>query len=846
MQTPPAVIRRIERTQFPFVLWLLGVLALTGIVVAFCAITASSLEREALTRQQARTNQIAIRLEEKFLVIEQLVRTVAMLVAPMREREDVEQLLERVLASSPHDYVYGMGAWFSPFAFSPRERYFGPYARRATVGCKRPIITYEWTTPSYDFHHQHWYREGILARDTVAFLEPYFDTDQVYLTSVKAILDGRGEPIGVVSTDVVLPQVQQLIRDESSSAHEEIYITTRRGALLAHPAAAAAILAWARSRGGAPVSLLGIHLDDLRAFEAERRPERDPILTTAMVPKLGWTAVIATDRRSLFAEARRFRWGAAPVIALLWSGALSLHLSLRRARRLKELARALAHREVVQAILQESERRLRAVLEAALHAVVGIDERGVIMDWNPQAEVMFGWTAKEVLGRRLSEVMLSERYREPHERGLLELKRTGRASILNRRLETWALRRDGSELPVELIVTRIQGGEGALFYAFIADISERKRVEEERGRLLEGIQQRSAELQAILDSMAAGVVACDSSLRITLMNDAATRMLRIAPGESCSVHELMERLQMRFPDGRRTRLEELPLIQALSGGVLTQATVVLDVPGGPRETHVQSNAAPIRDSEGRIVAAVVVFQDVTGSIELDHLKDEFLKVTAHELKTPVTIMKSYAQLALRQGEALPPHLRKTLEGINRGADRIDRIMRDLLDVSQVYLGRLQLQLTVLDLRELLEQTTGQLGVNASKHHVRLRAERPARVRGDRYRLEKVILTLLDNAVRYSPEGGDIDVSLTVEGGEAIVAVEDRGIGIPAVGQSRIFERFYRAHSGTDQDYGGLGVGLYISKQLVQQLGGRMWFLSEEGGTRFMFSLPLAEEEARGS
>lgn len=838
------MIRRIEKTQLLFVLWLLGVLALTGLVVAFCSITASSLEREALTQQQARTNKIATRLEEKFLVINQIVRTLAVLVAPMRDREDVERLLERTLASTPDDYVYGMGVWFGPHAFSPRERYFGPYARRAAAGCKKPVITYEWTTPSYDFHHQHWYRAGIVARDAV-FLEPYFDTDQAYTSAVEAILDDRGEAVGVASVDVLLPQIQEQIRRETSSADEEVYVTTRRTALLAHPAASS-ILEWARSRGRAPSSLLDVRADDLRAFEAERRPRLDPIVTTAVLPKLGWTAVIATDRRVLFADARCVRWGGAPVIALLWSGALSLHLSSRRARRLKELARDLDHREVVQTILRESERRLRAVLEAALHAVVGMDERGVIIDWNPQAEEMFGWTAKEVLGRRLSEVMLSERYREAHERGLLELKKTGRAPILNRRVETSALRRDGSELPVELIVTQIQGGDGALFYAFIADISERKRIEEERGRLLERIRQRSVELQAVLDSMADGVLACDSSLSITLMNHAAVRLLGIEPAALRSFPDIVERLHVRFTDGRRPALAEMPLMQALSGGELTQGNFVIDVPGGPREIHVHSNAAPIRDSEGRIVAAVVVFHDVTGAIELDHLKDQFLKVTAHELKTPVTIMKSYAQLALRQGETLPPPLRKTLEGINRGADRIDRIMRDLLDVSQVYLGRLQLQLALLDLRELLEQTASQLGVNAAKHHVRLRAERPAMVRGDRYRLEKVILTLLDNAVRYSPEGGDIDVSLSVEGGEAIVAVEDRGIGIPAVGQSRIFERFYRAHSGTDQDYGGLGVGLYISRQLVQQLGGRMWFLSEAGGSRFMFSLPLAEENERGS
>lgn len=843
VQAPPTVIRTNKRAHLLFALWLLGVLALSGVVIFFCSIAASSLEREAVTDQQVRTDGIALRIEEKFLVIEQIVRTMATLAAPTRTREEVERLLRAILGSTSDHFVYGVGTWFEPYTFSPHERYVGPYVHRAPDDHAGPILTHEWETPAYDFHHQPWYPEGLGARGAVAFIEPYFDTDRVYMSTVEAILNDHGEPVGVASVDVVLPQIQQLIMKQASSANETIHVTTRGGALLAHPAAAT-ILEWARARDLAKESLLDVRLDDLRAFQAKNGPRHDLITTTAAVPKLGWTVAIATDRQELFAAPRRVLWGAVPAIALLWSGALSLRLGARRARRLKELARDLERRELVGAMLRESERRLRAVLEGALDAVVGMDERGVIMDWNPRAEAMFGWAASEAVGRRLSDVLLAERHRGPHQRGLVELRSSGRAPILNRRVETSALRRDGSELPVELIVTQIEGSEGALFYAFIADISERKRAEEERAQLLERIRQRSAELQAILDSMADGVLACDSSQQITMMNNAARRLLGIEPGALYSVEELMARLQLRSPGGRPAELRDLAFVQALSGGASAQATFVMQVPGGPRETHVQSRAAPIRDSAGRIVAAVSVVRDVTGSIELEHLKDQFLEVTAHELKTPITIMKSYAQLALREGEGLPPPLRKKLEGINRGADRLDRILRDLLDVSQVYLGRLQLLLTVLDLRELLEQTARHFGVGGSKHRVRLHAERSAMVRGDRHRLEKVIATLLDNAVRYSPGGGDIDVSLTVERGEAVVSVEDHGIGIPPIGQGRIFERFYRAHSRTDHDHGGLGVGLYISKQLVQQLGGRMWFQSEEGGSRFMFSLPLAEEEPR--
>ena len=699
------MIRRIERINLPSALWMLSLLTLSGLIVVFCFIAASSLEREAIARQQVRADKIAVRIEEKFLIIEQLVRTMAALVAPMRSRPQVERLLETVLGSTDGQFVYGVGVWFEPYVFSPQERYFGPYVHRAAAGGARTILTYEWTTPSYDFHSHAWYRTGLLARDSIAFVEPYFDTDHVYISSVKAILGDDGEPIGVASVDVLRPQIHRFITGESQPNDEMISVATRRGVLVAHPELAT-ILAWARGRDPAPANRVNVTLDELRAFEAARVPRRDTLPTLAVVPRLGWTVTIATDRRALFADARYLRWGAVPALALLWAGALGLYLSRRRAKKLKDLA-----------------------------------------------------------------------------------------------------------------------------------------CEVKRGEL---VQRRSAELQAILDNMVDSVVTCDASRNITLMNQSAHRLFAMDPGESSSFEELLVKFHVRRADGRRLDVEEMPIVQALSRGEIARGYLIGEVPGRSGEVHVHTSAAPIRNSAGQIVAAVSVIRDVTSTLELEHLKDQFLEVTAHELKTPITIMKSYAQLALREGEGLPAPLRKKLEGINRGADRIDRILHDLLDVSQAYLGRLQLVLTVLDLRELVEQVTGRFGVDQSKHRVRVRAERSAMIRGDRRRLENVVSSLLDNAVRYSPDGGDIEVSLTVAGEEAVVTLEDHGIGIPAKGQSRIFERFYRAHSGTDHDHGGLGVGLYIAKQLVQQLGGRMWFLSDEGGSRFMFSLPLAGERGQGS
>jgi signal transduction histidine kinase len=161
-------------------------------------------------------------------------------------------------------------------------------------------------------------------------------------------------------------------------------------------------------------------------------------------------------------------------------------------------------------------------------------------------------------------------------------------------------------------------------------------------------------------------------------------------------------------------------------------------------------------------------------------------------------------------------------------------------------GGLALRLEPVDLTQLAQAAADRLGREAPRQGIHVVETGRVVVRGDPEQLEDVLAHLIDNAVRYSPQGGDVDASLAERNGFGVVSVRDYGVGIPWERQRRIFERFYRAHVGTPYDYGGLGVALYLSKQIVTRQGGQMWFESEEGkGSTFYFSLPLAEEQTRG-
>ncbi|MCL5264366.1 MAG: PAS domain S-box protein, partial [Chloroflexi bacterium] len=324
---------------------------------------------------------------------------------------------------------------------------------------------------------------------------------------------------------------------------------------------------------------------------------------------------------------------------------------------------------------------------------------------------------------------------------------------------------------------------------------ERKQAEEERERLLENIEQwaevaqgRAAELQGVLDNMVDGVFVCNVEGRVTLANESAVQMLGLAGLEEVkrALADLSALVRMRHPDGRPFASEELPLARALAGEIVVAEEAIVYNRRTQQDIYVRASTAPIKDARGEIVGAVGVVRDVTELTELDRLKDQFISVAAHELKTPVTIMKGYAQVLLRTYEDLPEPSRRMLDAIDRGADRINALVEDLLDISMLQVGRLELVVERIDLPELVRGVVDRMALTTTKHRIRVVKAEPVVVQGDRERLGEVLINLIDNAIRYSPQGGDVDVAVNVQEREAVVSVRDCGVGIPKEKQARIF------------------------------------------------------------
>jgi signal transduction histidine kinase len=218
------------------------------------------------------------------------------------------------------------------------------------------------------------------------------------------------------------------------------------------------------------------------------------------------------------------------------------------------------------------------------------------------------------------------------------------------------------------------------------------------------------------------------------------------------------------------------------------------------------------------------------------MREEFLSTAAHEFKTPLAVVKAYAQLMARR----EPAEAQALAVIQRQVDRLSRLVQHLLDTSRLRLEGDTGHRERFDLAALAGEVLERARAAAPTHALRLEAPGPAAVVADRERIARVLTSLVDNAVRFSPSGGVVEARVEADGEEATVSVRDHGLGIPPDRQAHVFERYYRAHAGTPDDYGGLGLGLDMSREIVRRHGGRMWFESAPGaGSTFHFSLPLA-------
>lgn len=524
----------------------------------------------------------------------------------------------------------------------------------------------------------------------------------------------------------------------------------------------------------------------------------------------------------------------------------------------------------------EVEESLRLVLETANDAFVGMDNRGRIVDWNRQAEETFGWSAAEVLGRTVAEVIIPERFHQEHRQGLERFLRTGEGPILFKRLELPAVHRDGHEFEAEVTIWPSESEGRYRFNAFVRDISARKRLQSTvalRQRITKAANE-AAELRVAVET------AMEEVCALTGWPVGHTYLVAEDDPDLLIPTDWWHTRGADF-DAFRSVTTRTTFVRGhgLPGRVLASGEPVwvpdVDVEDFPRrESAVDIGVAsgfafPIRSGD-RVVAVVEFFSaDVTrpdpellavmGDIgtqlgrvwerqraedelrraneellRTDRLKSQFVSIVSHELQTPLVTIRGFGALVedewaeLNDDEKLA-HVR----AINRHARRISRMVGDLLTLSRIQAGAIRSAPADVSVCSTIEQVVADLELDA----IDVKCSPELRVRVDVDHLTQILINFLSNAQKYGAPPYEVRVSTVADRVE--IAVEDRGEGVPEDFLPSLFEPFTQAVRGKGVS-AGAGLGLSIVAGLVRANRGELRYEPiEDGGARFVVAFPRA-------
>ena len=485
--------------------------------------------------------------------------------------------------------------------------------------------------------------------------------------------------------------------------------------------------------------------------------------------------------------------------------------------------------------LKESEQRLARIFETIAEGIIMLDRDGHITFANAAAEKILGIPRSDITKRTYYDPtwQISAVDGGPFPESRLPFARTLDTGEPVYDVEFAIQHPTGRRVILSVNAAPLLSAEGALVgvVASLADVTTRRQAEEER-------RESEERFRSAFDYAAVGMALVAPDGRFLKANRSLCEIVGY-PGQELLATDFQA---ITHPDDLQADVNQMR--QMLAGEISTYQMEKRYIHKLGHVVWVLLSVSLVHDAFGRPLYFVSQVQDITERKRLERLRDEFLSTAAHELKTPVATIKGYVQLMRRwEPEQRGPKVVAALDVVNRQCDRINRLIQELLEVSRLQLGLLELHHEKFDLRKLVAEVLTEMQAAAPRHHLLLQRGRSVLVKADRDRIAQVLFNLLDNAVKFSPQGGDVETTVSVRNGEAVVSVEDHGVGIPRERQEHIFERFYRAHAGSLYDYGGMGVGLFISRELVTRHGGKMWFHSEQGkGSTFYFSLPLVERD----
>lgn len=501
-------------------------------------------------------------------------------------------------------------------------------------------------------------------------------------------------------------------------------------------------------------------------------------------------------------------------------------------------------RKKAEARLREREaagRFLTALVESSADAIISKSLEGVIQTWNASAERLFGYPAEEAVGRHISIIIPPARVKEEEQvvKRLCTGERIGH-------FDTVRVRCDGTPVEVSLTLSPIQdeGGQVVGISMIVRDVTERKLAEE-------NVKAERDRVQMIADAVPALICYVDAQGCYQLNNHAYKIWFGHSPSDNVGRH-MREVLGEAAFDALRPHVEA-----ALRGQTVTFEAEIPYREGGPR--WINATYTPDRDEKGMVRGFIAHINDITQRklmeqelrhqaeqlTESDRKKDEFLSILAHELRNPLAPIRMGLE-AMRLAKDEPDTLEDIRSTMERQTQQLMAIVDDLLDVSRITRGKLELRRCPVKLADVIQSAVeaSRPFIEEASHELSVTLpEKPISLHADPHRLAQVLSNLLGNAAKYTPEGGRIALLAERQGSDVLVKVQDNGIGIPQEMVDRIFEMFAQIDRPMEKNYTGLGIGLTLVKSLVQMHGGTVEVHSEgeNRGSEFRVRLPILVE-----
>lgn len=380
-----------------------------------------------------------------------------------------------------------------------------------------------------------------------------------------------------------------------------------------------------------------------------------------------------------------------------------------------------------------------------------------------------------------------------------------------------------------------QDGNIAEWLGLGVDITARKKAELELLKLMEELEQQKRLYETIIGSTPDLVYIFDLEARFSYANEALLTMWGRTKENSFGKSLLEVGYEPWHAAMHEREIEHIKKTKETVRGEVAFPHATL---GKRIYDYI---LVPVLDAKGQVSVVAGTTRDITEIRKLSEQKDEFLAIASHELKTPLTSLKAYAQVL--QSIFEDKHdvdAVMMLDRMDKQINKLTGLITDLLDVTRIHSGKLQLNQERFDLSVLTSGIVEELQLTTSKHAIKEDIPPGLFLYADMERIGQVITNLVTNAIKYSPSGGDIVVKLRKQGDDLLLSVQDFGIGIPADRQSKVFEQFYRANNHR-QAISGMGIGLYISAEIVQRSEGTIWVDSQEGiGSTFHVSLPMGK------